>query len=492
MLPRAIMKGCKHYSMFNILLNAVAAMLVYGAHFGMTIISPAMLDALDGQRGINKHLVYTGLSVSCFVTVLSCAMITPLINKLGTKFCLITGAVLISMLHPAMIYPIPAIYCIAQGLNGVGCALLRASSLKYLTDNSTERDLAKNNSIHWSIFMASLIVGNGVVMIVTGNNAVIDDKKRIQITSALIALNSAGIIIYCFARAPYQSKDDDEETPILRQRPSNSQSSNPDSGIEDGSIFEGITMENQGNLEESQEYPSTAFPTFEKESGDVTIPYTPPDKAITPPDSPHHKTGTSIRSKIVLNLVFTMICCGAMAGVYGTTVPDFIGRTFTAKVIVPAFGICVGVGEIFGSVIIGSLITTIGVKKSVCCVSLLGVLMFVLTSLIFPLTDMADPILTPHYTVALLIGLGLGMSDVGFGVILSTLIGRIFKGNSQTAFSLYSAVFNLTVVASCLLSSYGTLLVIVFVFSGLLVCAVIGILMIENTSYTDSDQVKDR
>ena len=105
---------------------------------------------------------------------------------------------------------------------------------------------------------------------------------------------------------------------------------------------------------------------------------------------------------------------------------------------------------------------------------------------------MADPILTPHYTVALLIGLGLGMSDVGFGVIISTLIGRIFKDNSRTAFSLYSAVFNSTVVVSCLLSSYGTLLVIVFVFSGLLVCGVIGILMIENNSYTDSDQVKDR
>ena len=192
----------------------------------------------------------------------------------------------------------------------------------------------------------------------------------------------------------------------------------------------------------------------------------------------------------MINLFFAMICCGVMAGVYGTTFPDFIGRTFKAKIIVPAFGICVGVGEIFGSVIIGKLITRAGVKVSVCCVSVLGVLMFILTALIFPLTDIVDPVLTPHYTVALLIGLGLGMADVGFGVILSTLIGRIFKGNSQSAFSLYSGVFNLSVVACCLMSSYGTLLVMVFVYSGLLICAVIGIVCIENNSFTDREKLR--
>ena len=56
------------------------------------------------------------------------------------------------------------------------------------------------------------------------------ENPRIEITSALIVLNSAGIIIYFFTQPPYKADVADEEKPILRQRPSSSQSSS-DSGI---------------------------------------------------------------------------------------------------------------------------------------------------------------------------------------------------------------------------------------------------------------------
>ena len=60
---------------------------------------------------------------------------------------------------------------------------MRASSLKYLTDNSNERDLPRNNSIHWSIFMASLIVGT-LTLLVVGRK----DGVRVEMTSLSVVI----------------------------------------------------------------------------------------------------------------------------------------------------------------------------------------------------------------------------------------------------------------------------------------------------------------
>ena len=60
----------------------------------------------------------------------------------------------------------------------MGCALLRAASLKFLTDTSPYDKLASYNGIHWSVFMTCILVGNLVLYIATGSTDTISNSLR--------------------------------------------------------------------------------------------------------------------------------------------------------------------------------------------------------------------------------------------------------------------------------------------------------------------------
>ncbi|XP_063681272.1 uncharacterized protein LOC134816379 isoform X2 [Bolinopsis microptera] len=159
-LPRLSPPRGKDLAFHNVLVNAFAVMLIYSAHFG------------------------------------SCAIA---IDKLGTRFCLILGGIFIITLPSSLFYPIPAVFLTFQAVNGVGCAILRAASLKFLTDNTPYDKLAEYNGLHWSIFMSCILVGNTLLFIATGSNDTIDNDLRFRICICLTTIGTIGVILYITA-----------------------------------------------------------------------------------------------------------------------------------------------------------------------------------------------------------------------------------------------------------------------------------------------------
>ncbi|XP_063681271.1 uncharacterized protein LOC134816379 isoform X1 [Bolinopsis microptera] len=198
-LPRLSPPRGKDLAFHNVLVNAFAVMLIYSAHFGSCAIAPIVIESMKGVGGIDTHLLFSGMAVSSVATVLSTSFISPAIDKLGTRFCLILGGIFIITLPSSLFYPIPAVFLTFQAVNGVGCAILRAASLKFLTDNTPYDKLAEYNGLHWSIFMSCILVGNTLLFIATGSNDTIDNDLRFRICICLTTIGTIGVILYITA-----------------------------------------------------------------------------------------------------------------------------------------------------------------------------------------------------------------------------------------------------------------------------------------------------
>ena len=180
-----------------------------------------------------------------------------------------------------------------------------------------------------------------------------------------------------------------------------------------------------------------------------------------------------------LNLTVAMFSCAVFPSLFTTLGPLFIGRLLPDKRYVALFGICAGIGEVLGSLLSGKVIARTGIKVTAGIVMTLALVSVGLSALAFPLTT-GDPVLAPSPALLLLLGIFLGVGDSTNGVILSTLIGRIYRDSSQAGFALYSLVFNLSCIAIYLLSSYTEFVVVVVVMVVLLVNTFLAILTLPN------------
>ena len=173
-----------------------------------------------------------------------------------------------------------------------------------------------------------------------------------------------------------------------------------------------------------------------------------------------------------LNLLVAMLNCAVFPCLFTTLGPLFIGKLLEDKRYVALFGICAGAGEIAGSLIAGRIISRLGMKRSALFVTFIGLCAVGMAALAFPLTN-GSPIISPNPALFLALGVTLGMGDATNGVILSTLIGRIYREYSQAGFALYSCVFNMGAIGLYIMSSY----LFFCVTMGVMVVVVVGTLV---------------
>ena len=187
-----------------------------------------------------------------------------------------------------------------------------------------------------------------------------------------------------------------------------------------------------------------------------------------------------------LNLGLAMFSCAVFPALFSTIAPMFIGILLQDKRYVAAFGVCAGIGEICGSLFAGKLLSRCGVKLFAGLVFTLAAVSLAVSCVAFPLVDHST-VLEPNHVIFLFLGLCLGMGDATNGVLLSTLIGRVYKNYSQAGFALYSLVFNFSAILLYIFSSYTNFLVVACVMCTFLCVNLIAILFLK----TDDSELKE-
>ena len=186
-----------------------------------------------------------------------------------------------------------------------------------------------------------------------------------------------------------------------------------------------------------------------------------------------------------LNLIVAMCSLAIFPLLFSTLGPMFIGILLANKQDVALFGVFVGMGEISGSLFAGRLISRLGIRISALLAGGLTVVCLGLSALVFPLTGTDSAFLAPRLVLFLFLGLCIGMGDASSGVLISTIIGKIYSSNSQAAFALYTLVFNLSSIPLYAISSfvyfYDVLIIMLIFVSG----NVVAIYLIELDYFND-------
>ena len=180
-----------------------------------------------------------------------------------------------------------------------------------------------------------------------------------------------------------------------------------------------------------------------------------------------------------INLVVAMWTCAVFPALFTTLGPMFVGLLLSEKRYVAVFGMSAGIGEIVGSLAAGKVVTKIGIKKSAVLVTLIACSSILLSALVFPRKTDISPTIPPSPALFLFLGFLLGTGDSSHGVLLSTLIGRVYREFSQAGFAMYSLMFNVAAMTLYMVSSYCNFEVVVWVMVSIVCATLLAILLLR-------------
>lgn len=410
--------------LWNILVNAVAVMLVYSSYYGGAAVMPTAFADMMGRNGIDGHTAFTGLMINNMFVVLA-AIFTPfLIELLGLRLCLVLGSLATIPINLALLLPFNFTIFIGQAINGIGNALSRAVSLQFLAANSTKENMARNSGLHWMIFMSCILFGNLVMLLGIGDKLTLDDNTRMVIAGTLASMCALGSVLYCFTK-PIPSDEITEETPLNKDFTSDKSSASSLSL----SSEEGATADTKT---------STMWAKF---------------RASLEP----------LLQKKNLYLLLPLCTTGIYSQLYTPLIPAYIGILFDQRSFIAEFGIFVGIGEILGGRLAGRFVDAVGFKRAACIVTACGTVIYALIAAMFPLFLDLDPVIYPNHWADNTLGVFIGVIDVSNNVILTTAIGTVFKESSTQIFVLVVMMMNISGVVRYIMMSYFPLVAIVTV-----------------------------
>jgi len=166
------------------------------------------------------------------------------------------------------------------------------------------------------------------------------------------------------------------------------------------------------------------------------------------------ETFTPIMVCETLLLILPMLAAGFMFIMYCVQIPTLIGMVSDYKYHISLFGMFVGVGELFGSLISVRLIPMFGYVLVSIFSGITAILALLVTYLYLPIvlptgdltTEVLDE-LSPTTSLIIALALAFGLSDAGNNTTLSILIGKLFAERSEVVYSILSAVMN---IACCI------------------------------------------
>jgi hypothetical protein len=355
------------------------------------------------------------------------APFTPSISRiLGTRTSVIISVIFCGTIVNVLFYPVNYLVYVACLLNGVGCALLRVAALTYMTKNSTRQTLSRNNSIHWMMLTLGIILGNLIVMLVNIQTTEIDSDKRYAIATATTVLCLLGIPGYFFTVTIPGNYDEILEAQLREQ----------------------IHQETTRTPTETTSF--TSFPHHGTHSQSIASEYTP----IMEGEEEAGVREIIVGMYRVMLRTETFWLLGPMlaAGVYNTAfqpiIPTAIGNVSDKPWIVSAFGILAGLGQLGGAFITGQAIDRVNVRKIAVVITFFAVLSFSLVALIVEMgfSDRWTQWSSFSEGLVLLLAFFIGACDMSNNVCLSVAIGRIFRGDSDPAFSLYITALSFSTI----------------------------------------------
>lgn len=347
-----------------------------------------------------------------------------------------------STIHCCIIYPRVYVIIIANIVNGFGCALLRVASLKFLTDQSTDATIVKNNTLHWGAFKSAIFFGN-LITFVTIGFGLLTNWSRVTLGIILLLLGCLSAAVYCCIST---------EEPV----PSDNKIRGPCSSSDEATSC------------------SDKTPLIDK----ITDSFNLSTSFIAAP-TPILEEPRSFKLKDLLNvqvlfLAYFMACCGSYDDMFGMILPTETGKQYNAIWSVSAFGMVTGVGELIGSFWVNPLIKAVGTKQASSAASILTLACFTGCALFLPLQENNDPVYSVNVYYVLAIAFLIGVCDVINSVVLSSTIATCYKDNSQVIYTLYAFILNAVSVAGLFLISYSTLFVVFMFFSS---CIALGSIM---------------
>ncbi|XP_063677625.1 UNC93-like protein MFSD11 [Bolinopsis microptera] len=358
----------------NVLINAIGTMLVYTSFFAGTMLMPTLL-----KGKLEEQTIFYSMAVHCLTAALTSPVSMFIIKHFGAKISLIVGSICCMLFYISVMFPIPGVVFAAQSVFGFGLALVRPASLNFLVKNSSPSAMGVNSSIHWGVFMSSMIWGNAVVYCLTYGNYY-DARTRVTVYGILLGLNMLGTVMYVLLRTPPRTSDT-ERKPLL-----------------DG-MKEDLNPVTFGNLI--------------KETFSLVI---------------LKQTVWLIPSMLAAGFYFTMYC---------VEIPTMIGSH------IALFGIMVGVGELLGSLVLGRIISAFGYVLVTIMAGCLAIISLLLTCTSLPKNSGDEFTEAPGLAMLMAVALAYGVSDAGNHLALNSIIGRLFDERSEVIFCVLSCVMNL-------------------------------------------------
>lgn len=381
---------------------------------------------MEGKKGLSENTAFYGYIISNSAVVVFAPLTPSLSRLLGTRTAVILSVILCGTIDNALFYPTDYFVYTAFLLNGIGCALLRVSSLAYMTKNSTRQTLSRNNSIHWMMLTVGLMLGNLIVMLVNITTTQIDDDKRYAIAVATSTLCILAIPGYFFTKNIPDNYDD-----MLADQ-----------------VRDQIHEEIRSPADERTGF--TSFPHHGSVS--LSSQYAP----ITEDDARDERSVGNIlagmyhimlRSETIW-LLMPMFAAGVYSTACSPIIPTAVCNQANKPWLISAFGILAGLGQLAGAFLIGRSIDKVSLRKLASVISGLAVLSFGLVALIVEMGLSSTWVQWRSFSqgLVLLLAFFIGTCDMANNVCLSVAIGRLYGSQSDPAFSLFITVLSVSMI----------------------------------------------
>ncbi|CAI2358235.1 unnamed protein product [Caenorhabditis sp. 36 PRJEB53466] len=326
------------------------------------------------ETGITERSGYYSLSIIYFFFTFFNFVIPSVVQKIGEKWSQVIGASGYLFFMLTFLYLNVYLLYFGSAVLGAGAALLWAGNGCYLVSVSRRSQIERNSGIMWAMIQSSLITGGFFLIFVLKKGDLADSFTLLyMVFSALTAIGIVMIICLPGNPSQYGSANEENENESLMSNDSN-------------------TIEEPPPLTLRQNFIRTL----------ATL-----------------KTTKMMLFSVLF--VFSGLEMTFFTGVYTSCLSATTPLKNLSELVIPYNALSIGVGEIIGG---------------------LHSIAFTLTYLILPFdstitaTD-APTYLTPTLTLTLLVSFLLGIADAFWQTQIYITIGKAFKNDAVTAFSLF-------------------------------------------------------
>ncbi|XP_063683912.1 uncharacterized protein LOC134818333 isoform X2 [Bolinopsis microptera] len=143
----------------NVLVSAVVLCLVYCAFFpGGGLLDVVITDG-PGRDSSDANVGFISQGLT-YLSSISIALITPLIlSAIGVRATLAISAFLYSGLFIGIIFLKNWTIYLGSVVAGFGMGMMWVVAPKIVADCSTEKNLQRNSSVWWCIYIFSMVIG---------------------------------------------------------------------------------------------------------------------------------------------------------------------------------------------------------------------------------------------------------------------------------------------------------------------------------------------